>query len=359
MPRLRYARADLAMVEIKVDQPDIVAVDTETTGTEFYDEPFAATLSWRAADGSLRNAYLPLEGHEREASIVTLGWILRKVPRWVFHNAKFDLQKLLLIGAIDRKLVDEIELHDTQTLFMLLDENSPKGLKTLAVNVLKYDDTIQVPYKGGKKKGQLREVSREKYELDEARRKLKLTKEDGYHLLPRRVIVPYALRDTDFTLRLFETLMPKLEKKGDPNLLDWYRHSMELKRALLDMEADGLGVDLDYLNRVASEYGVKVMESWDAVVKLTSNPDLNLNSPGQILKTFEGRGVFLDDTQAETLGKLDDELARAIIQYREDFKIHQTYLVGIQRIQRNGVAHPNFNDDAAKTGRMSSSSAKE
>lgn len=351
-------RADLALEQTQEDRPEIVAVDTETTGLEFYDEPFAATLSWRGRDGSMRNAYLPLEGRGQARSAEVLSEILRAVPVWVFHNAKFDLQKLLLIGAIDWPLLERIELHDTQTIFALLDENSPKGLKVLAVSVLKYDDTISVPYKTKGREHETREVSREKYELDEARSKLGLTTADGYHLLPRRIIVPYALRDTDFTLGLYEALLPRLRNK-DEQLNQLYADSMELKRVLLRMEADGLALDLEYLKRTASAYGVKVMEAWSAVVDLTDKPDLNPQSPTQLMEVFTARGVRLEDTQAKTLKKLDDELARAILSYRDVKKTHTTYLVGLQQIQRNGIAHPNFNDDGAKTGRMSSSSAKE
>ena len=359
MPRLRYLRAARAQELIEEHRPSVVAIDTETTGTEFYDEPFAATLSWRGPGGSLENAYLPLEGPTRELSVEALRVILRSVPAWVFHNAKFDLQKLLLIGVIDMPLVEEIELHDTQTIFTLLDENSPKGLKKLAVSVLRYDDTIQVPYKSGKKKGQMREVSREKYELDAARKKLGLRKEDGYHLLPRRVIVPYALRDTDFTLQLMEALMPRLKKLGDEKLLSLYADSMRRKRTLLRMEADGFALDLPYLREKEAEWGVKTMEAWAEVVRITGKPDLNPNSPDQLMAAFKARGVSTPSTEADVLKAMDDELARAILTYREALKIHKTYLRGLLLMQRDGIAHPNFNDDAAKTGRMSSSSAKE
>lgn len=359
MPRLRYLRAARALEQFTEDKPSLVAIDTETTGLEFYDEPFAATLSWRAPDGALRNAYLPLEGRGRPQALEVLGLILRSPASWVFHNAKFDLQKLKLIGAIDDELIERVDLHDSQTAYTLLDENDRKGLKYLAVKILKYDDTIDVPYKSGPKKGQTRKVSREKYELDEARRKLKLTKDDGYHLLPRRVIVPYALRDTDFTLQLYEKLMPALERKNDPDLLTLYASAMRLKRAFLRMEADGLAVDVPYLETKASEYGVKVMEGWNRVVELTGNPKLNPNAHEQVMAELNKRGLYPEDTQKGTLEKLDDDFVRALLQYRADQKIHKTYLTGLLRAQRNGLVHPHFNDDGARTGRTSSGSAKE
>jgi DNA polymerase I-like protein with 3'-5' exonuclease and polymerase domains len=341
MPRLRHRRAGLALWQIEHDSPSIIAVDTETTGLEFYDEPFAATLSWRSPEGELRNA-------------------LEKVPAWVFHNAKFDLQKLKLIGVIDDALIERVDLHDTQSLYTLLDENDRKGLKYLAVKILKYDDTIKVPYKTKGRENEFREISREKYELDEARRKLKLTKDDGYHLLPRRIIVPYALRDTDFTLQLYEKLMPALERKGDPDLLTAYAKAMRLKRVFLRMEAVGMAVDVPYLEAKASEYGVKVMEGWNRVVELTGNPRLNPNAPAQVMAELNKRGLYPEDTQRGTLEKLgDDDFVSALLQYRADTKIHKTYLVGLLNAQRNGRVHPHFNDDGARTGRTSSGAAKE
>lgn len=357
MPSLQYSRALRAVQEVDADRPSIIAVDTETTGVEFYDEPFAATLSWRGPEGALKNAYLPLEGHGHTGALEALSEILEAVPAWVFHNAKFDLQKLLLIGAIDWPLIERIDLHDTQTIYTLLDENDRKGLKYLAVKILKYDDTVKVPYKTKGREGEYREVSREKYELDEARRKRGLKKEDGYHLLPRRVIVPYALRDTDFTLQLYEKLMPALERKGDPRLLELYASAMQLKRVLLRMEGDGMRVNVPYLQEKASEYGVKVMEGWSRIVALTGKPDLNPGSVPQLQAAFRARGLVLESTDAATLKGLDDELAREILQYREDKKMHSVYLLGLLHAQRGGIVHPNFNDDGARTGRMSSGKA--
>lgn len=339
------------------DEPEAIAIDTETTGVGFYDEPFAATLTWRTADGSLRSGYLALEDAERAERIQLLRGILRRTPKWVFHNSKFDLQKLMLVGAIDWPMLEAIELHDTQTIYTLIDENGRKGLKHLAATVLKVDGTIPVEIKSGPNKGQIKRVPKEEHQLAAVRRKLKLKKDDGYHLLPREFIVPYALKDTEFTLLLWEKLLPQLESIGDPRLLELYREFMELKLALLDMEADGFALDMPYLNETASEYGVKVMEGWEKIVDLTGNPELNPQSPAQLLEAFAKRGVSLESTAEASLREVDDALAGELLQYRSDKKIHTTYLTSLQHEQRDGITHPNFNDDAARTGRMSSSAA--
>jgi DNA polymerase I-like protein with 3'-5' exonuclease and polymerase domains len=364
VPRLKRYKwdwwAEAAAIAHRADQPEIIAVDTETTGVGFYDVPFAATVTWRSPTGELRSWYFELDDLDNEEPpypLFCLREILGNTDTWVFHNSKFDLQKLMLCGAIDWHLLERITLHDTQTIYTLIDENGRKGLKHLAATVLKVDNTVEVKIASGPNKGQTKRVPKEEHELALVRRKLKLKKEDGYHLLPRTSVVPYALKDTEFTLLLFEKLLPRLEKIGDPRLLELYREFMDLKLALLDMEADGLKLDMPYLNATASEYGVKVMEGWEKIVTLTGNPELNPQSPAQIIKAFADRGVVLESTAESVLRDVHDELAGDLLQYRSDKKIHTTYLVGLQHEQRDGLTHPSFNDDAARTGRMSSSTA--
>jgi len=57
MPRFKRYKydwwADAAAIAHRADQPTTIAVDTETTGGEFYDEVFCATVSWRSPEGVL------------------------------------------------------------------------------------------------------------------------------------------------------------------------------------------------------------------------------------------------------------------------------------------------------------------
>lgn len=365
MPRLREFRwdswADWAVREIERDKPPILAVDTETKGLGYYDEPFSGQLTWRSREGAMRSAWFEIDtegpGWERRAHLLSVA--LESVPAWVFHNAKFDLQKLMLMGIIDWPLLERIELHDTQSAYVLLDENSTKRLKDLAVRLLGYEDTIAVEIKSGPNKGKLKQHPKEEYILRRERTKLGLRKEDGYHLLPRHVVIPYGLKDTEFTLGLHELLQPRLRELGDPRILELYAESMERKLALLDMESHGFALDLPYLERTASEYGSKVMEGWQKIVQLTGKPDFNPGSWQQVQAVFADRGHRLESTRKNVLEALDDELARVLLQYRSDKKTHTSYLVALLNEQRKGVWHPNFNDDQARTGRMSSSSAKE
>ena len=357
MPKLKqYKWAEWAEAAFNeyVDRPaEIVAVDTETKGLGFYDWPFSGQLTWRT-DGELKSFYFEY------GTFGYLSAILQRAPTWVFHNAKFDLQKLLLADVIDEPMMESREIHDTQTQYALLDENGRKGLKDLAVRVLKYDDTIRVPYADKRKKefpAVYREVSREKYLLDKTFRKMGLKKEDGYHLLPREVVVPYALKDTEFTLQLHEKLYPEILGK-DEALQRLYRDEINLQLVLLRMEADGFALDVPYVESKASEYGARVMEGLMGLVDLTGDQDFNPNAHQQIKAALKKRGVSVPDTQESTLLTLSDEFVDVLLQYRADKKIHD-YLAAIQRERLDALIHPNFNPTQARTGRMSSSKAKE
>ena len=333
MPRLLRHKPGWVASQVMVDEPASIAVDTETTGLAYYDEPFCATLSWRGAAGELKSAYVSFED-EREAGIAAVRDALARVPTWVMHNAKFDLQKLRLVGA----LPELAAVEDTQVIAKLIDENDRAGLKHLA-------------------RRWLHEETNEEEVLKVVRRKLKLTKDDGYHLLPRDVLVPYAMKDTEFTLRLYELLKPKLPE----DVLPAYAREIQLTLVLLEMEANGLAVDLPYLEQTKSDYGVRVMEGWMNLTEITGVTDPKMpNSPKQLKELFAARGLNLDSTAEKVLVKhAGDRLVDTLLQYRSDKKIHGTYLTPLLAEQRGGIVHPWFNVIQARTGRMSSSSANQ
>lgn len=347
MPRIREHRFDRWSQYWKARHaetpPTAIAVDTETTGLAFHDTAFCATVSWRDRSGQLVSAYIELEGSEVGADL--LRDMMLDSTTWVFHNAKFDLQKLILAGIITeddvaRRILNG-GIHDTSIIWTLIDENERRGLKLLARRVLG-------------------EETNEEERLKVVRRKLKLKKDDGYYYIPREHLIPYARKDTEFTLRLYEKGMEVLNRPGMEDVLNLYlEEEMPLTLTLLRMEAQGLGIDLYYLDVITSEYGVKVMESWNRVVHLTGNPELNPNSTQQLQAAFAARGVFLDSTAAAVLEGIEDELAAAILQYREDKKLYQTYLKPLQDETVDSVFHPWFNQVQARTGRMSSSKVRE
>jgi DNA polymerase I-like protein with 3'-5' exonuclease and polymerase domains len=364
MPRIREflwdSWAQWAARKIVEDMPTAVAIDTETTGVGWHDVPFCATLTWRSAEGELRSAYIDLESEGHEARAELLKSMLMWVPTWVFWNAKFDLQKLDYIGALP-EITDKITIEDGQPIASLLNENRRMALKVRAVEDLGFVDTVEVEIKSGPNKGK-KKVAKEEHVLGAVRRKLKLKKEDGYHLLPREVLIPYALRDTELTLRWWEKHRPLLPEDLEPV----YAEEIELIHVLRGIEANGVGVNVSYLEETTDEYGGKVMRAWQTLTSLTGKADFNPGSVPQLKAVFEAAGVTLDSTDKAAMRDLlanertpekARELAEAIRDYRDVEKVYGTYLTTLLAEQRDGVAHPWFNSVGPRTGRTSSSKA--
>jgi DNA polymerase-1 len=306
----------------------LIAIDTETTGLGYYDTAFCATTYSRETGASWFE--LPRDDNDLYDTIMASS-------EWVFHNPKFDLHKLLNQQIITRRILDSRTIHDTEALAFLLDEQRPKGLKPLAKSVLGLEtDEASV--------------------LQAEFRKRKLKKKDGFHQLPMEVLKPYALKDAEYTYLLFENLYPQVAAVD--SLHKVYEFERKLSLVLLDIERRGIGIDTEYVDKATrSKAGEQLMLE----LSLRDMAGSEAFLPGswqQILAVLSERGIDAPDTKEETLASLDDQFARTILEYRHTKKIND-YLKAIQYEQRDGVLHPWFNQHQAKTGRMSSSGAKE
>jgi len=303
-----------------------LALDTETTGLGFWDTAFCVSEAFRDEGELISNVYyLP----HPEAIFVC--------KELVFHNAKFDVQKLVLAGAIKGPL-DWTEIHDTECLSHLVNEQQPKALKRLAKELLGLDTDEQ-------------EV------LRTARRKLKLKKADGYDALPREVLEPYARKDAEFTLLLFEHLWPLVE--GDPDLLRLYREEQELMGVLYDMEQQGLGVDIEYVNNHTKELAGSILELDLRLRDMSGDENFNPNSPIQVKKVLAERGLDLESTNKNVLKAVEDELVDILLQLRHDTKLYSSYFKPLQAEVREGILHPNHKQWGTKGRRFSAGATDE
>jgi DNA polymerase I-like protein with 3'-5' exonuclease and polymerase domains len=312
----------------------MVAVDCETPTAQWHDRPFLVSTAVR----------IPPENE-----IVSRVWdIPDELPPlrlWlsncgpmVFHNAKFDLQKLILAGVLERDWLTPDRIEDTEALAHLLDEHQVKKLKPLAEKYLglKTDEA---------------EVLREARKVVAKERKIKLS-EVTFDMIPREVIVPYALKDAEFTLLLYELLKPKLEMFED--LSELYSNEMALTLVLLDMEHQTMKLDMEYLSKKAKEIAGKAMLLELEIRDMVGREDFNPNSPKQILEAFAEIGIELQKTDKVALREVNHPLGEAILELRHLRKVHGTYLLGLLEEQRDGFVHPNFRQHGARTGRMAS-----
>jgi len=327
--RFKYdALAQIAFEAWERDKPQAISVDCESSGFKWSDMPFGATIAWTG-----EQHYIEMGDFIRECQLCT---ILADTPKLIFHNAKFDMRMFIRVNCLERKRLTWNTFEDTETINQLLDHDRPNGLKKLASLVLK------------------RETDEDEV-LKKVRRKLKMTKDDGYDLLPREVLIPYAITDARFTFDLWEALYPQLQAKE--NLVSIYEQERKLTLALLDMEFAGLATRPEYVKPTIKEYGLKILQAEKAIADLTGIEGFNPNSPKQVLEAFASRGIHLKSTGKDVLADIDDPLVGLLMDLRKASKLRSTYLVPMLEETFDGVLHPNLRQHGTKTGRMSSGEA--
>lgn len=337
----------------KLDRPKKIAIDTETTGLAWHDRPFGVSVAWRTSSPALEEGtdvfagWVDLEHVHGAAGLVRR--IVDGASVIVGHNLRFDRHKLDAVGI---PLTGE--LHDTQIMAHLLDENRPSGLKTLAATLLD-------------------EVLDEKWQVDKARVWAKKThglasvKEVGYHLLPRGTVVPYAIKDAEWTYRLAALLTPQLA--DDPDLWTLYERERSLSNgALYDLERAGLRIDTVYVEAAIRRFASKVEEHLHGIEAIVGKPCrigrippkerdhyFNPASNKEVGEWFTARGMPAASYDVETLSGLDHPLAAALLALRKDKKLLDTYLIALRReAGSDGVFHPSIRQTGTVSGRTSS-----
>jgi DNA polymerase-1 len=99
------------------------------------------------------------------------------------------------------------------------------------------------------------------------------------------LLTDYAVEDADVTLRLYETLMPRLDQSGQRPVFE--KIEMPLLPVLTRMEHEGIALDVPALEAMSKELGARLAEV-ELQVRELAGEDFNLNSPKQL-------GVILFD----------------------------------------------------------------
>ena len=174
----------------------------------------------------------------------------------------------------------------------------------------------------------------------------------------------YCGTDSATVLALHRFFAPMLaEMKLEPLLREI---EMPLLEVLVDMEWEGITIDLDLFRRLSVELGTDLRRLEQDIARVAGT-DLNLNSPRQLASIlFEKQqlpvlkktktGPSTDADVLEQLAAMGHELPRLILEYRELQKLKSTYVDTLpQRMNRKtGRIHTSFNQAGAATGRLSS-----
>ncbi len=321
----------------------LVALDTETTSLAYMRaELVGISLAVTAGEA----AYIPLAHRypgapdqlNRERVLERLRpWLESPAPK-LGHHLKYDAHIFenhgVKLGGIEHDtMLESYVLNSTATRH---DMDSVAALY-LGAKTLKYEDVVG---KGAK------QITFDQVDLDTATR--------------------YAAEDADITLRLHETLWPRLT--AVPELEHVYLDiERPLIRVLERMEYTGVRVDAALLRQQSQELATKMAETEAAAYAAAGGP-FNLGSPKQLQevlyerlklpvrgKTQTGQPSTAEDV-LEQLAE-EHELPRLVLDYRGLAKLKSTYTdkLPAEIHPRTGRVHTSYHQAVAATGRLSSS----
>jgi DNA polymerase I len=354
--RLVLDEETLEQIVTKASVEDYIALDTETTGIDVYEDKIVGVcLTLPSHD---EHYYIPVahgEEHPDGYYVAPLDFgdqseKVAQLPRSfvlemlrgvlesedvgkVLHNANFDMHMFLRHGYELKNVI-----HDTQIAMHVLNENEPSfKLKDLAT---KY----------------LREPSDTFDEL--------FGKNCRFDTIPLRVALAYAAKDPDITNRLYLfqrkqfDRLPKLKKiyeKVENPLIPVVNH----------MERTGFILDLER----AKEYGKQLTQEIAELERQLREHfgEINLNSPDQLSRAIYddlklGRTLPIGvrqkrSTDKNVLKMLKNEHAaiKSLLEYKKKTKLYSTYVDALPKlVKKDGRIHGQFLQASTVTGRFSS-----
>ncbi len=328
----------------KLAAAPLFAFDTETTSLD-YMEAKVVGVSFAVEAGSA--AYLPFAhdylGVEDQLS-EELVWSklkpLLESPEKakVGQNLKYDRSVLAnhgigLKGIAFDTMLESYVLNSTGTRH----DMDSLALKYLDLTTIKFED---IAGKGAK------QLTFNQIKLDEAG--------------------PYAAEDADITLRLHQTLWPRLE--ADQSLKKVFQQiELPLLSILSRIERNGALVSKDLLAKHSAELGGRLVELEKQAFDMAGE-EFNLGSPKQlgnilfeklklpvIKKTPKGAPSTAEEVLVELA--LDYPLPKVLMEYRGLSKLKSTYTDKLPEMinPHTGRIHTSYHQAITATGRLSSS----
>ncbi|MDD4556061.1 MAG: DNA polymerase I [Alphaproteobacteria bacterium] len=338
----------------KIMQSRLFAFDTETTG---FSPTFDKIVGFSMATEEGVACYVPLKHGEQTEEVVDLFStptskvkqlsfeVVKKHLKPLFasksilkigHNIKFDMHFMSQVLG-DDFAIEPIE--DTAVLSYVLDSsNHGHGMDELAELFLNYK-TIKYDEVTGTGKNK---VTFDKVELDKA--------------------LDYAAEDADVTLRLYNTLKPRLVAESATKIYEHF--DRPLISTLKYMESNGITVDTKNLTELTKEFEQKLIVLEKEAHEIAGE-EFNLASPKQIGEILYGKmglkgkktagGSF--QTGADVLEQLAEEyeLPKKILEWRGFAKLKSTYTDSLlSLVDKENRVHTTYNQTFVNTGRLSS-----
>ncbi len=182
--------------------------------------------------------------------------------------------------------------------------------------------------------------------------------------VPVPQVADYAGEDALLPLRLRPILAEKLAQANLDDL--FHQLEMPLVDVLVELEYNGIRVDVDRLAELSRSYGTRIDALQQEICELAGHP-LNVASPKQLQQVLFTE-LKLPVTKKTKTGPSTDagvleELARVhplpakLLEYRQYAKLKSTYVDALPQMVHpaTGRVHASFNQHVTATGRLSSS----
>ena len=310
----------------------IVAFDTETTSLENPD-----IVGFSFAFEEKRAYYVPINHNylgvspqiKEETALKAIEKILQK--KIIGHNLKFDFKMLRKYG-----IKTPIPFTDTIILAWLINPDSKLGLDALAQKYLKHSNIKFKDIVG---------------------------KNQNFSNIDIQTATKYASEDAIITLKLYEKLKDKL---WDNVKCDYEKIEMPFINLLIDMENEGIKLDIAYMQNLQTETSEKLKELTRKIYSLAGS-EFNIKSPKQLgfvlFETLKLPPKKKTKTGYSTDEKVLNSLKNAhpiiplLLEYRKLDKLLSTYIIPLKEYakkDKNHKIYTNFLQTGTATGRLSS-----
>ena len=328
---------DIDKLVAELMQQKEVSFDTETTGIDAnLAELVGLSFCWNKGEGHY--VFVPEDGEAAKAVLARFSALWdREDITWVGQNIKYDFLMLKWYGIEPKGII-----WDTMLAHYLVEPEGKRNMDALSMKYLQYQPVSIETLIGKKGKGQL-------------------TMRD----VPVEQVTDYAAEDADVTWQLRSVFEPMLEREGARKLFTEVENP--LIPVLVDMEFEGVGVDVDFLKSYSIDLA-RDIEKAEASVYEQAGTKFNLGSPKQLgemlfdVLKIEGSGKKTKTGQYATgediLLRLQKKhpIVENILLFRQLTKLRSTYVDALPTLinPKTGRVHTNFNQTIAVTGRLSS-----
>lgn len=314
-----------------------ICFDTETTGMDANDvELVGMSFSFKPGEAY----YVPCSA-DQEATHKILKYFEpvfnKKDILWVGQNLKYDMLVLKWYGYELKG-----DTFDTMLAHYVIEPDGKRSMDMLSARFLGYEPVHIDELIGKKGKNQL-----------------------SMRDVPLEKITDYAAEDADITLQLKQVFVPLLKSREVEKVFNEVENP--LAKVLMEMEYEGVKIDVDFLNDYSKELEREAAVAEDSVYK-QAGVKFNLASPrqlGEVLfeklkldpkakKTKTGQYA----TGEDVLMKLahQNKIVEDILVFRELTKLKSTYVDSLPQLinRKTGRVHTSYAQSVAVTGRLAS-----